>query len=327
MKALKAIRTPALACLFTLMLYLISYAGDAPDLICAAGECNISTVQSPRGVFVYSDGANLLKYDFGTEKEELLFSQEEGIKSHKDISNVIYPNYLRSKNRIVFVGYDGPIGRGRIFECDIDGKNWLEVKASDNIKQLFISPDGSKISFGRYIKPQGKGKTALPKDYRYQLVIKDYNGLDDNSYERVIADDFSGRNCFWQSNDAILYSDVNSNTVKMALKTGDKSIAVKGLEPVGMSNDGELLLCADRKNIYSVNTDSYIPVLLKKFNPGVNRGFVLSPDKRYLIYSRLRAFELFILAETKDLCLYDLNTNKEKLLIKGTSLLSGFWIE
>ncbi|MDD5756932.1 MAG: hypothetical protein PHR23_06595 [bacterium] len=317
----------AISIFVILNLAAVSCAGNAQDLTCVAGEGDISTVQAPKGVFIYSTGANLLKYDFSTEKEELLFSQEEGIKSHKDISNVIYPNYLKSKNRIVFVGYDGPIGKGRIFECDIDGKNWLEVKASENIKQLFISPDGSKISFGRYIKPQGKGKTALPKDYRYQLVIKDYNGLDDNSYERVIADDYSGRGCYWQSNDAILYSDVNSNTVKIALKTGDKSIAVKGLEPVGISYDGKLLLCADRKNIYSVNTDSYTPILLKKFNPGVNRGFVLSPDKRYLIYSKLRAFELFILAETKDLWLYDLNTNKEKLLIKSNSLYSGFWIE
>jgi hypothetical protein len=327
MKALKATRLSALTSLFVFLLCLNSYADDAEGLITAAMKNGGSTVQAPKGVFIYSDGANLNRYDFSTEKMELLFSQKEAFESHKDISNVTYPNYLKSKNRIVFVGYDGPIGKGRIFECDIDGKNWLEIKDSDGIKQLFVSPDGRKISFGRFMKPQVKDKIALPKDYRYQLVVKDYNGLDNDSDELIIADDYSGRGCFWQSNDVILYSDINSNTVKIALKTGDKNIAVKGLEPVGISYDGKLLLCADRKNIYSVNTDSYTPVLLKKFNPGVNHGFVLSPDKRYLIYSKLRVFELFILAETKDLWLYDLNTDKEKLLIKSDSLLSGFWME
>ncbi len=326
MKILKTVRILALGCLFIFLPCLNSYAGDT-GLINAARKGNIAAVQAPRGMFIYSDGANLLRYDFSTEKEELLFSQKEAIASNKDISNVIYPNYLRSENRIVFIGYDGPIGRGRIFECDIGCKNWLEIKNSDNIKQLFISPDGRIISFGRYIKPQGKGKMTLPKDYRYQLVIKNYNDLDNKSDERIIADDYSGRGCVWKSNDTILYSDINSNTVKIALKTGDKSIAIKGLEPVGMSNDGELLLCTDRKKVYLVDTDNYMPILLKKINLRGSSKFVLSPDKRYLIFSKLRAFEPFILAETKDLWLYDLDTNEEKRLIKGASLFSGFWME
>ncbi|MFA5164179.1 MAG: hypothetical protein WC481_01255 [Candidatus Omnitrophota bacterium] len=316
----------ALTCPFVLLLCLNSYAGDA-DPINVSEDDDITAVQAPRGLLIYSEGANLYKYDFGTKKEKSLFSQKKAIESHKDISNVTYPNYLKPKNRIVFIGYDGPIGKGRIFECNIDGKNWLEIKDSDNIKQLFVSPDGSKFSFGRQIKPQGKGGTGLPKDYRYQLVVKDYNGSGIDGHERIIADDYSGRGCFWQSNDTMLYSDIDSNTVKVVLKTGDKKIAIKGLEPVGMSNDGELLLCADRKNIYLVYTDNYAPIWLKKINQGVSHRFVLSPDKRYLVYSKLRALELFILAETKDLWLYDLNTDKEKLLIKGASLFSGFWIE
>jgi hypothetical protein len=97
---------------------------------------------------------------------------------------------------------------------------------------------------------------------------------------------------------------------------------------VGISNDGTMLLYANKDTIFMAETNTYKPVLIKRLNGYFNSECIISPDKRYFIFSKTRTFELSIISETRDLWIYDLKTNKEKLLIReGGPIFGGFWIE
>lgn len=284
-------------------------------------------ISKPKGVLFYSSGANLYKYDFNSGEEQVLFDQRKGLASQKEISSVDWPSYLKSKNKIILEGY-GFTYQSRIFECDLNGNNWIEYENPKNLHTLSISPDGTKIVFGRFIKSPDTSKIVLPKDYRYQLVIKEYADLNKNGGEQVVVEDFCGYPpCVWESNDVILYSDSNWNTIRFDLKSEEKKVVLKGLAPIGVSKDRELLFCSDSSSerIYLVKKGDYIPILLKKFNSSISWQIILSPDNRYFVFTKTRIFSL---SEKKDTWLYDLKKGKERLLIKEASIAGGgFWLE
>ncbi len=280
-----------------------------------------------KGNLYYSDGANLYKYDFNSKVICELFSQKKAIESNKDVSNVVYPNYLKISNKIVFIGYSGPLGTHNIYESNLEMNQWTENKILTDIKQFSISPDGDKIAYGRLKMNLTNCEDVLPKDYRYELFVVSFKMRASESH-RMVTDDYSGFGCFWQTNDILLYRDLDSNTVRCDLRTGEKRAVLEGFSPVGISNDGAMLLCTKKNAIFTVMSDTYTPVLAKKINGYNGSGCIVSPDKKYFIFSKIRSFELPVTSETKDVWIYNLNDNSEELLIKGGGpIFGGFWIE
>lgn len=282
---------------------------------------------SIRGVLFYSDGASLYEYEFNSGNAVVLFSQKEAIETKNKVSNVIYPNYLKSSNRIAFIGYGGPLSTFHVYESDLEMKLWTDNIKLEGIKQLFVSPDGDKIAFGRLKTDMVNGKNVLPKEYKYELLVVSYNpGAGEP--EILVSDNYSGYGCLWQTKDVLLYRDRSSNTVRYDLRTGENKEVLREFTPVGVSNDGKMLLCAKKNTIFVIESDSYKSVMkiaLKGYNSSI---CVISPDKRYFIFSKIRPFEFPVTSETKDIWIYDLKTNNERLLIRGGgSIFGGFWIE
>lgn len=280
-----------------------------------------------KGILYYSDGANLYKYYFNSNVACELFSQKKAIEINKDVSNIVYPNYLKSSNKIVFIGYRGPLSTYNIYESDLEMKQWTESKCLTGIKHFCISPNGNKIAYGRLNMDLTDNKGILPKDYRYELFIVNYK-IGANESEKMITDIYSGFGCFWQTNDILLYRDFNLNIVRYDLRTGDKRTVLSGFSPVGISNDGTMLLCAKKNAIFTVMTDTYTPILVKTINGYNASECIVSPDKKHFIFSKIRSFELPFTSETKDVWIYNLKENKEELLIEGGgSIFGGFWIQ
>ena len=264
-----------------------------------------------KGDIFYSRGVPIMQYRFGAGEQPKKIVPDETAK--KKIYNAYWPSLLKKQNRLLFIGCQ--IVRGcYLFESDLDGSNLIEYSNMHNVSNLSVSPNGEKIAFHRHPN---------------KLVVKKYNDLNKSGGEQIVAEDFFDNPCIWESNESILYCDLNWDTIRLDLKSGKKEVVIKGLAPGAISGDGELLLCTDigGKGIYLVKTKNYgEKTLLKKFHFTLRTHlpFIWAPDKRHFIFCRGRLFDL---SETYDLWVYSLETGKAKRLIKNSCLFGGFWRE
>ena len=271
-----------------------------------------------RGSVFYSTGADLYKYDFSTGGRKVLFNRKEGLASNREISNAVFPNYLKSKNKIALIGYGITYGSS-LFECDLNGNNWKEYKNLKNIGELSISPDETKFAFHRHPN---------------QLIIREYKDLEKDDAEKIIAEDSCRWPCLWKSDEEIFYYDINENTVLVNIKSGERTVVFKGVRPTAISKDGKHLIYkseeGNKNKIYLVDLTNYSKRPLMQSRLFYSGFFIWSPDGRYFLFNKTSFFRsliyAFMGADARDIWIYDIKTGKKQIFEKNASFHNGFWV-
>jgi hypothetical protein len=281
-------------------------------------EANFMNNGGVAGVTYFSNGTDLIKYDFLRKNKEFLFKYGEKSGLGDRITHITYVAWLKSKKKILFVGSNTITSF--IFEADLDLKNWKEYVNTQNIRDLALSPDENMIAYYKY-----------PNN----VVIRRYEDLEKAGFEQTIA-----RNAFsaplWISNFELVYNSADKNIVKINIKNGEQQILVNNLFVDSISPDKRHLLCSDRNSIFLYDIDSSQLKLLKRGDDLFQSSpSVWSPDGKHFLYSKFQHVKFTInvikymnglTAEKKDVCMYSLTTGKDEILLENEKMpFGGFW--
>lgn len=283
------------------------------------------------GVIYFSDGASLIRYNFSTKEKEVLFKQGENSELGKKLTNIEYPVYLKSKNRILFIGstpYPDP-NHNYIFESDLDLKNMKQYRNMNNVQALSLSPDESLLAYYRHPN---------------KLVIKKYTDLERDNHEKVVADNLlvSSRP-LWLSNTVIVYNSIDNKMLKLDIQSSEQQIMKNNTFCSSISPDGKYILAffSDNKNsyidLYDLNSSNW-KVIVKGAKQQVSSPEIWAPDGKRFVFTKLRGLIrtfnirrllndlVASLEERHDLYIYSLNTGEESKIIEDELTFGGFWI-
>ncbi len=287
-------------------------------------EANQTNDAKLKGVVYFSNGSELMKYDFSNKKKITLFT-----KSHEEsnlnnaITDISYPAYLKSKDKMLFIGIKDVIA-DRVFESDLDLKNWREYTSTQGIGDLSISPDEKMVAYYRYPN---------------KLVIRKYEDLGKEDSEKIVAENAStGGMPLWISNSEIIFHSKTNDIVKVDMNNGAQLILVKNLFPESISPDKNHMLCSNNDSIYLYDiATSQLKQLQKSMYLYHSSPCIWSPDGQYFIYSKGRKIGLTInvyefinslTAEIRDVYVYCPATGKEvKILDNERASFGGFWLD
>lgn len=294
-------------------------------------EANQMNDDEIKGILYFSNGANLIKYDFSTKKKEIIFQQGEKSELGKKITNITYPVYLKSKNRILFLGMTPYPYHNYIFESDLDLKNMKQYRKVNNIDALSLSPDESMIAYNRHPN---------------KLAIKQYDDLEnDGSGERTLADNLFSPT-LWLSNTELIYGSTDNAVVKVNMQRNEQQILIKNAFCGSVSPNGTHILAFFSSNktsysyiyLYELSSSKW-RVIIKGSKQQVSSPEIWSPDEKYFIFTKLRGLKFTFnirklwndlvasLEERHDLYIYSLATGEEKKIIEDEVTRGGFWLK
>ncbi len=284
-------------------------------------NANRMSYGKPVGVVYFSNGSDLIKYDFSSKKKEVLFRFHEESELGKKITQLTYSAYLRGKRKILFIGLKN-LSERHIFESDLNLRNWKEYATTENIGDMSLSPDEKVIAFYRHPN---------------KAIIKKYADLEKEGCERIVATDASARP-IWVSNSELVYYSKAKNIVKLDVDSGVQLTLAKDVFPESVSPDGKYMLCSKKDSIYLYDV-SHLQLRLLKKGGGLYNS---SPDiwswgGRYFLYSKYQkvklTFNLFkymndLIAERQDVWVHCIATGAdEKILENEKAPFGGFWLE
>lgn len=278
----------------------------------------------PTGTVYFSNGADLIKYNFDTNEETKLFKYREKSELGKIITNVSFVQ--RCKDKILFTGQ--MLSKDWLFEADFTLRNWKQYNEMGYPATFSVSPDGNAIAYC----------IALQK-----LVIQQYIDLNKENRGLVIA---NNTNTFirplWISNEELLYYSTDKAMIKINITNSQQQVLSVKYVPLDITHDRRYVLCfdnlPDHTNIYLYDLVSNQAMLVKKSDMSLLCVGIFSPDDRYFLFSKDRRLEfswnIFKLLKNfndatglpRDMYVYDLKTNKEIKMPGFDYSVGGFWL-
>jgi Tol biopolymer transport system component len=273
-----------------------------------------------KGVVYFSNGADLIKYDFSSKKEEKLFRYREDSELGKRITNVTYSAYLKNNSKILFIGSSAS-SELRLFEADLDLKNWKEYTNTKDVGNFSISPDEKIIAYYRYPN---------------KIAIKKYGDLEKEGCEKIVATAAFARP-LWISNSELVYYSMTNSIVRVDINSGVQLTLANNFFPESISPDKKYMLCSSKDSISLCDISTFqLKLLVKNQYLYGSSPNIWSPDGKYFLYSKFQKVKLSLnivkymndlTAEKRDIYVYCLTTGKEEKMLKDEdACFGGFWL-